>query len=92
MDRFNDVSGYSSVTNYEVRYSPQFQTPYATFDVYLPKTSSFYPYSYTERDLGSYTHFYTFRFNTMGELGNYTEMKQIMFNSLKTEEKVKVNS
>lgn len=92
MERFNDVSGYSSVTNYEVRYSPQFQTPYATFDVYLPTTSSSYPYSYTERDLGSYTHFYTFRFNTNGGLGNYTEMKQTMFNSIKTEEKVKVNS
>jgi hypothetical protein len=91
MYRFNDVSGYSAVTNYELKYTPQYQTPYVTFDVTLPKTSSSYPYSYTERDLGSYTHFYTFRFNTMGDLGNYTELKRVMFESVKTEEKVKVS-
>lgn len=89
MERFNDVSGYSAVTNYEVRYTAQFQTPYVVFDVYLPKTSSSYPYAYTERNSGSYAHFYTIRFNTKGTLENYTEMKRIMFGSLITEERVK---
>jgi hypothetical protein len=90
MERFNDVSGYSAVTNYEIRYSPVYQTPYVTFDVTLPESSASYPYAYTERNTAGYSHFTTARFNTMGTLENYSAMKQVMFASLQTDEKVKV--
>jgi hypothetical protein len=88
--RFSDVAGHTAITNYDLKYTSQYQTPYVTFDVLIPQTSVYYPHAYTERNMGSFSHFYTFRFNTAGNLGDYTEIKQVMFSSIKAEEKVKV--
>jgi len=85
--RFFDVAGPSAMTNFEVKYS-EFKTPSVNFDVMIPQSSVFYPAEYSERDIVSYTHFYTFRFN--GNLTGWKEVKDTMFRSLKTEERAKV--
>lgn len=79
--RFNDVTS-SVLTNFEKKYTTATQSPYITFDVNIPKTSKFYPYAYTERDLITQTQFYTFRFNVRGSLEDYKELKTHMFNTL----------
>ena len=89
--RFYDVAGLSHLTNFEVRYT-EFKTPYVTFDVIVPEGSVFYPYAYTERDVVSYSHFYTFQFNAVGgNLTEYKDLKDTMFLSLMTEERIKMD-
>jgi hypothetical protein len=85
--RFYDVAGPGSLTNFNIKYS-EFKTPSVNFDVLIPQSSMFYPAEYSERDIVSYTHSYTFRFN--GNLTGWKEVKDTMFGSLKTEERVKV--
>jgi hypothetical protein len=86
--RLSDVSGIGgALTNYEIRYTKK-MTPVLSFDVFVPEGSVSFPYAYTERDLASWSHVYTFRFNT----GNMTEFKGIrdhMFESLRMQEKTK---
>lgn len=86
--RLFDVSGTGgSLTNYEKRTTKR-DTEYVTFDVIVPEGSVFFPYAYTERDFASWSHVYTFRFNT-ANLTEYKAMKDIMFNSLKAQEIIK---
>jgi hypothetical protein len=89
--RFNDVAGLSHLTNFEVRYT-EFKTPYVIFDVIVPEGSVYFPYAYTERDIVSFNHFYTFQFNAeRGNLTEYKELKDTMFASLMTEERIKMD-
>jgi hypothetical protein len=84
--RFSDVAANGAMANF-ITTTTQAQTPYVMFDVTIPESSVYYPYAYTEMDLVSYSHFYTFRFNTDGNLTAYNTLKQGIFASLKTEER-----
>lgn len=89
--RFYDVYGGNAevFTNFVADYTDSFHTPYVSFDVTIPSNSVYYPLAYTERDQVSYSHSYTFRFNTPGVLSEYRVIKNTMFNSLKTEGRVR---
>lgn len=77
------------LTNYEVRLTPKVGTPIVSFDVLVPEKSVYLPYAYTERDLASWAHVYTFRFNTPGNLTEYKTIRDRMFDSLRTQEIIK---
>jgi hypothetical protein len=84
--RLPDISGTGgSMTNWE-KHLTALGTEYVSFDVIVPEFSMYYPYEYTEWDLASRTHIYTFRFNT-DNLTVYKNMRYHIFNSLKTQEK-----
>jgi hypothetical protein len=74
------------VVNYEVRQTKK-STPYVVFDVIVPEYSIYPQYAYAERDLVSWNHVYTFRFNTAGNLSEFKEIKARIFDSLLTQEK-----
>jgi hypothetical protein len=86
-NQFKDVSGQSTISNYQKKFTTQYQSPYVIYDVTLPKTSKSYPYAYTELDLASSSHFYTVRFNTNGNLDNYRDVKYQMFSSFFAKER-----
>lgn len=89
--KFTDVS-YTALSNYEKKFTTLYLTPYVTFDVVLPSTAKDYPYSYTERYLVSYNHYYIFQFITRGDLEEYKELRDHMLLSLKAEERAYVKS
>jgi|WetSurMetagenome_2_1015567.scaffolds.fasta_scaffold111058_1 hypothetical protein len=88
--QFTDVSGWSAVSNYVVKYTALYKTPIAQFDVTVPDSSASYPLTYTEQDVVSYNSFYTIRFSTPGNADTYKDIKQHLFSSLQTGEIVKV--
>lgn len=88
--QFNDVSGWSAVSNYLIKYTALYKTPMLQFDVILPESSKSYPLTYTERDFVSYSHFYTMRFTTPGNPEDYKEIRDHMFDTLRTEEIIKL--
>jgi hypothetical protein len=85
---FPDTTGASALTNFNIRYT-ELRTPIVGFDVVTPEWSAWYPNAYTERDIISYSHLYTFRFNTRNPT-EYKNLKDTMFGSLVTEERVMV--
>lgn len=88
--RFNDVAGRSAISNYAVKYTALYKTPMLQFDVILPDSSKSYPLAYTERDFVSYSHFYMMRFSTTGNPEEYDGVRKHMFDTLQTEEIIKV--
>lgn len=76
------------ITNYEIRYTKK-MTPVVSFDVLVPEDSVYLPYAYTERDMASWSHVYTFRFNTPGNLTEYKTIRDRIFDSLRMQEKIK---
>jgi len=88
--QFVDVSGWSAVSNYVVKYTAMYKTPMLQFDVIVPASSKSYPLTYTERDFVSYSHYYSMRFSTPGNPEDYKEIKKHIFDTLQTEEIIKV--
>ena len=88
--QFNDVSGWSAVSNYVVKYTALYKTPMVQFDVIIPASSKSYPLTYTERDFVSYSHFHSMRFTTPGNPEDYDEIRRHIFDTLQTEEIIKV--
>jgi len=88
--QFNDVSGWGAVSNYGLKYTAIFKTPMLQFDVIVPESSKSFPLTYTERDFVSYSHFYSMRFTTPGNPEEYNEIRRHIFDTLQTEEIIKV--
>jgi hypothetical protein len=76
------------VVNYEARVTDK-KTPYVSFDIIVPEYSAYPPYAYAERDLVSWNHAYSVRFNTAGNLTEFKDIKTRMFDSLRTQERIK---
>jgi hypothetical protein len=87
--QFNDVSGWSAVSNYMVRYSPLYKTPMVQYDVIIPSTSQSYPLTYTERQFVSYNHYYVMRFSTPGDADAFKVVRNRIFESLQADEIIK---
>jgi hypothetical protein len=79
--QFPDVSGQTTISNYQKKYTTQYQTQYIIYDITLPPTSKSYPYAYTELDLASSSKFYMVRFNTNGNLEAYRDVTYRMFST-----------
>jgi hypothetical protein len=88
--QFDDVSGWNAVSNYGLKYTAMYKTPMVQFDVIIPSSSKSYPLTYTERDFVSYSHFYSMRFTTPGNPEDYKEIIRHIFDTLQTEEIIKV--
>jgi hypothetical protein len=82
---YDDVQGAKLIRNYQTFKTEVYRTPYIRFDVILPDYSKYYPLEYTEQDMISFSHFYTFQFTTSGTLSDYSGMKDHMFATLKVE-------
>lgn len=82
--RLYDVS-WTAVSNYQLRYTLK-GTPHVTFDVIVPFGSVYYPHVYRERNMASWSHVYTMRFNAYGNLTDYDAITKRMFDSLLTQE------
>ncbi len=80
--RFPDVNGAAAVINYKF-FEDTRGNPTVTYDVVLPKSSAWYPYSYSERVVITLHHEYIFDFIAeRGDLEAYKNVKDVMFSSI----------
>ena len=87
VSQYNNVDGQVTLTNYEKKYTTQYQTLYVMFDTVIPDSLKAHQYTYAEMDIATSKHFYTLRFNTGGNLEDYRELKTHMFTTLVVNER-----
>jgi hypothetical protein len=80
--RFQDVNGATAVVNYKF-FEDDGGNPAVTFDVILPKSSAWYPYSYSEKVVITLHHQYIFDFVAeRGDINAYNNVKDVIFSSI----------
>jgi hypothetical protein len=80
--QFPDVNGATAVVNYKY-FEDDGRNPTVTYDVILPKSSNWYPHSYSERIVITLHHEYIFDFIAeRGDIDAYNNVKDVMFSSI----------
>jgi hypothetical protein len=82
---FPDINSETAVYNFKYAQNEQ-RVFVASDDVIIPKTSMFYPYSYTEQSWVTWNHLFNVDFiSRTGDLDTYKELKYRMLSSIVTE-------